>query len=146
MVTDPALIPYIEARVVIHIHEGGIPTDRAMDLAVQAQGFRSQTRYWAWLRVYMEKKTPLVGASLWSAQRTTTNNTNSQFSFQVITDQVIPTDTQRMQPLNKRLKSYVREGYSIHSFRHSLRNRLRAITCPTDMIDQIGRRSRNTVG
>ena len=81
MVTDPALIPYIEARVVIHIHEGGIPTDRAMDLAMQAQGFRSQTRYWAWLRVYMEKKTPLVGTSLWSAQRTTTNNTNSQYSF-----------------------------------------------------------------
>ena len=42
---DPALIPDIEAfeeRVAIHIHEGGIPTDQAKDLAAQAQGFRSQ--------------------------------------------------------------------------------------------------------
>jgi len=36
---DPALTPDIEAfeeRVAIHIHEGGIPTDQAKDLAAQA--------------------------------------------------------------------------------------------------------------
>ena len=36
---DPSLIPDIEAfeeRVAIHIHEGGIPTDQAKDLAAQA--------------------------------------------------------------------------------------------------------------
>ena len=36
---DPTLIPDIEAfeeRVAIHIHEGGIPTDQAKDLAAQA--------------------------------------------------------------------------------------------------------------
>ena len=56
---DPALIPDIEAfeeRVAIHIHEGGIPTDEAKDLAAQAQGSRSQAQYWAWLRVYCDKK------------------------------------------------------------------------------------------
>ena len=56
---DPSLIPDIEAfeeRVAIHIHEGGIPTDEAKDLAAQAQGFRSQTHYWAWLRVYVDRK------------------------------------------------------------------------------------------
>ena len=56
---DPALIPDIETfeeRVAIHIHEGGIPTDQAKDLAAQAQGFRSQAQYWVWLRVYVEKK------------------------------------------------------------------------------------------
>ena len=40
-IADPALIPDIEAfeeRVAIHIHEGGIPTDQAKDLAAQAQG------------------------------------------------------------------------------------------------------------
>jgi len=26
----------------------------------------------------------------------------------------------------------------MHSFRHSLRDRLRAVQCPSDMIDQIG--------
>ena len=56
---DPRLIPDIEAfeeRVAIHIHEGGIPTHIAMDLAAQAQGFRNQAHYWAWLRVYVERK------------------------------------------------------------------------------------------
>ena len=49
-IADPALIPDIEAfeeRVAIHIHEGGIPTDQAKDLAAQAQGFRNQAHYWA---------------------------------------------------------------------------------------------------
>jgi len=58
-IADPALIPDIEAfdeRVAIHILEGGIPTDEAKDLAAQAQGFRSQAHYWAWLRVYVDRK------------------------------------------------------------------------------------------
>ena len=58
-IADPALIPDIEAfeeRVAIHIHEGGIPTDQAQDLAAQAQGFRNQAQYWAWLRVYVERR------------------------------------------------------------------------------------------
>jgi hypothetical protein len=58
-IADPALIPDIEAfeeRVAIHIHEGGIPTDQAKDLAAQAQGFRNQVHYWAWLRAYVERK------------------------------------------------------------------------------------------
>jgi hypothetical protein len=58
-IAEPALIPDIEAfeeRVAIHIHEGGIPTDEAKDLAAQAQGFRNQAHYWAWLRVYVERK------------------------------------------------------------------------------------------
>ena len=57
--TDPVLIPDIEAfeeRVAIHIHEGGIPTEEAKDLAAQAQSFRNQAHYWAWLRVYVERK------------------------------------------------------------------------------------------
>ena len=56
---DPRLIPAIEAfeeRVAIHIHEGGIPAEQARDLAAQAQGFRNQAHYWAWLRVYVDRK------------------------------------------------------------------------------------------
>ena len=58
-IANPALIPDIEAfeeRVAIHIYEGGIPTDEAKDLAAQAQGFRNQAHYWAWLTVYVDKK------------------------------------------------------------------------------------------
>ena len=45
IIADPSLIPDIEAfeeRVAIHIHEGGLPTEEAKDLAAQAQGFRNQ--------------------------------------------------------------------------------------------------------
>ena len=38
-----------------NIYEGGIPTEQAKDLAAQAQGFRNQAHYWAWLRVYVER-------------------------------------------------------------------------------------------
>lgn len=53
-IADPALIPDIEAydeRVAIHIYEGDIPIDQAKDPSAQAQGFRNQAHYWAWLRV-----------------------------------------------------------------------------------------------
>ena len=40
--------------------------------------------------------------------------------------------------LNKWLKPLVPDGCVIHSFRHSLRDRLRASECPSDIIDQIG--------
>jgi len=58
-IADPSLIPDIEAfeeRMAIHIHESSIPTDQAKDLAAQAQGFRNQAQYWAWLRVYVDRK------------------------------------------------------------------------------------------
>jgi hypothetical protein len=32
----------------------------------------------------------------------------------------------------------VPEGCVVHSFRHSLRDRLRAVQCPSDAIDQLG--------
>jgi integrase len=48
--------------------------------------------------------------------------------------------------INTRLKPRVPEGCVIHSFRHSLRDRLRAVQCPSDMIDQIGGWSTAGVG
>ena len=33
---------------------------------------------------------------------------------------------------------YVPEKRVVHSFRHSMRDRLRAVQCPSDIIDQIG--------
>jgi len=40
--------------------------------------------------------------------------------------------------LNKWLKRRISDGCVIHSFRHSLRDRLRAVECPSDIIDAIG--------
>jgi len=58
-IADPVLIPDIEAfeeRVAIHMHDGRIPIEEAKKLAAQVQNFCSQARYWAWLRVYVERK------------------------------------------------------------------------------------------
>ena len=40
--------------------------------------------------------------------------------------------------LNKWLKTKIGPKYTTHSFRHSMRDRLRAVECPSDIIDQIG--------
>lgn len=90
---------------------------------------------------------PLVGASLWAAQRiaetchdlkgpalprynkTGKTNANSASSA-----------------MNKWLKPFVGKGCSLHSFRHSMRDRLRAVSCPSEMVDQIGGWSHDSVG
>ena len=48
--------------------------------------------------------------------------------------------------LNKWLHQYVPENCVIHSFRHSLRDRLRAVECPSDIVDAIGGWKTNGVG
>ena len=40
--------------------------------------------------------------------------------------------------LNKWLKPRVPEACVIHSFRHSIRDQLKAVECPADIIDAIG--------
>ena len=48
--------------------------------------------------------------------------------------------------LNKWLKHYVPDGCTMHSFRHSMRDRLRAVQCPSDITDQIGGWATDGVG
>ena len=48
--------------------------------------------------------------------------------------------------LNKWLKTVAGSDYVIHSFRHSMRDRLRAVNCPAEMIDQIGGWRKRSVG
>lgn len=36
------------------------------------------------------------------------------------------------------MKEYVPEHCTMHGFRHSMRDRLRAVECPADVVDQIG--------
>ena len=54
--------------------------------------------------------------------------------------------TQPVQHLNKWLRNRLGEGNVIHGFRHSMRDRLRAVECPSDLIDQIGGWTRGSVG
>ena len=47
--------------------------------------------------------------------------------------------------LNKWLKVNFSSEALVHGFRHSFRDRLRAVSCPTEMIDQLGGWSANSV-
>ncbi|MGC6413481.1 MAG: integrase, partial [Bacteroidia bacterium] len=65
-------------------------------------------------------------------------NTDSPYAFPRYTSPKGTNGNSASAAINKWLKPRVPEGCVIHSFRHSLRDRLRAVQCPSDMIDQIG--------
>ena len=83
-----------------------------------------------------ERDIPLVGASLWATKRIVEQG--SQFAFPTYTNANKCAANSASGALNKWLKSRVPAGCVIHSFRHSLRDRLRAVECPPDIADAIG--------
>ena len=94
-----------------------------------------------------ERVVPLVGTSLWAAERlyeTMPSLTGPAFPRYAKSGQVQANSASAA--LNKWLKGYVSDGCTIHSFRHSIRDRLRAVECPTEMVDQIGGWSHSSVG
>ena len=82
------------------------------------------------------RQVPLVGASLWAAQRI--KDAGSTLAFPKYCSEAKCNANSASAALNKWLKPRVPDGCVIHSFRHSLRDRLRAIECPADVIDAIG--------
>jgi integrase len=85
-----------------------------------------------------QRQIPLVGASLWAAKRVKETNTASPFAFPKYKSAKGTNANSASAAINKWLKPRVPEGCVVHSFRHSLRDRLRAVQCPSDLIDQIG--------
>ena len=88
---------------------------------------------------------PLIGAALWSAKRIK-SSPDSVFAFPRYSNEERCNANSASAALNKWLKPYVPERCVIHSFRHSLRDRLRAVECPADIIDCIGGWERRGVG
>ena len=88
----------------------------------------------------------LVGASLWAARRVKETVIASPYAFPRYTSAKGTNANSASAAINKWLRPRVPEGCVIHSFRHSLRDRLRAVQCPSDMIDQIGGWSTAGVG
>nr|WP_232796554.1 tyrosine-type recombinase/integrase [Roseovarius salinarum] len=81
---------------------------------------------------------PLVGASYWAANRVLAHETGSEFAFpRYNTDEATKANAAST-ALNKWMKSFVPAGCTLHSFRHSMRDRLRGVECPADIVDQIG--------
>ena len=85
-----------------------------------------------------QRNIPLVGASLWAAQRLSEAFSDSAYAFPKYNRKDITNSNSASAALNKWLHHYVPKGCTMHSFRHSMRDRLRAVECPSDMIDQIG--------
>ena len=81
---------------------------------------------------------PLVGSAKWAAERILAAPDSSPFAFARYNDGVRTNANSASAALNKWLKANIGPEFSIHSFRHSMRDRLRAVECPSDIIDQIG--------
>ena len=85
-----------------------------------------------------ERQIPLVGASLWAAKRVLKQSPDTPFAIpKYCSDEGHKTNSASA-ALNKWLRNHAPEGCVVHSFRHSMRDRLRAVECPFDVIDQIG--------
>ena len=85
-----------------------------------------------------ERDVPLLGASLWATQRLLEADNDTAFAFQRYNQTSTTAANSASAALNKWMKAYVPQGCTLHSFRHSMRDRLRAVQCPADIIDQIG--------
>jgi len=79
---------------------------------------------------------PLIGASLWAAKRI--QQRDSSYAFPRYCDGKICNANSASAALNKWMKPRLKDNAVVHSFRHSMRDRLRAVECPSDIIDQIG--------
>jgi len=87
----------------------------------------------------------LVGSSLWAVQRATAES-DGPFLFPRYCSVTKCKADYASNTLNKWMKPFVPDGCVIHSFRHSLRDRLRACECPSEIIDQIGGWATTSVG
>ena len=87
---------------------------------------------------------PLIGVSLWAARRIQQHD--SSYAFPRYCDGKICNANSASAALNKWMKPRLKDDAVVHSFRHSMRDRLRAVECPSDIIDQIGGWSSSSVG
>ena len=93
-----------------------------------------------------ERQIPLVGASLWAAKRVLKLSPDTPFAIPKYCSYEGHKTNSASAALNKWLRAHAPEGCVVHSFRHSMRDRLRVIECPAEIINQIGGWSTAGVG
>ena len=89
---------------------------------------------------------PLVGASLWASRKILNNRNDSIYAFPRYTTKDNCNANSASAALNKWLKEQLTESFVIHGLRHGFRDRLRAVECPSEIIDQLGGWSLRSVG
>ena len=92
-----------------------------------------------------ERDLPLVGAALWAAQRAYESSPNEYLFPRYCTIEKCKADY-ASSTLNKWLRQKIAPSYVAHSFRHSFRDRLRSVECPSDIVDQMGGWSTSSIG
>ena len=93
-----------------------------------------------------KRQIPLVGSALWAAKRIVDQQDNSPFCFPRYCNEQVCKTNSASGGLNKWLHEHVPDGCVVHSFRHSIRDRLRAVECPSEVIDQLGGWSLKSIG
>ena len=89
---------------------------------------------------------PLIGVSLWASKKILDNGNDSIFAFPRYTSKDNCNTNSASAALNKWLKEQLTDNYVIHGFRHAFRDRLRAVECPSEIIDQLGGWSLKSIG
>lgn len=93
-----------------------------------------------------ERVMPLVGASLWAAQKIKQTVTG-EYCYPRYTNNNRTNANSASAALNKWIKILTKnKDNTIHGFRHSLRDRLRAVDIGIELIDEIGGWSRQSIG
>jgi integrase len=89
---------------------------------------------------------PLVHESLWACMRILEHNNDSIYAFPRYMSKDKCNANSASAALNKWLKEQLSKNYVVHGFRHSFRDRLRAVECPLEIIDQLGGWSLKSIG
>ena len=89
---------------------------------------------------------PLSGRALWAAQRILHQADTSPYAFHRYNRGSRTSSNSASAAINEWLRNYVPAGCTMHSFRHSMRDRLRGVQCPADIADQIGGWATDGVG
>ena len=84
--------------------------------------------------------------ALWAAQRILQEADTSSYAFPRYNRGSRTSANSASAAINKWLRNYVPAGCTMHSFRHSMRDRLRVVQCPADIADQIGGWATDGVG
>ena len=85
------------------------------------------------------REVPLVNESFSAAYRIMMNSTpDSRFAFPRYNKTDLTNANSASAALNKWMKPRIPQGCTVHSLRHAMRDRLRVMECPSDIVDQIG--------
>lgn len=101
----------------------------------------AQVRPHPWRRLKTkgsERIVPLEGEARWAAERLLAQEADTIFLFPRYNKKDQTNANAASAALNKWIKQMAPAGCTMHSFRHSMRDRLRAVECPADIVDQIG--------